>query len=66
MTGTFFSAPTSIARMIFSPTTDPMLPPMNRKSITASTTSWPSILHSPVTTASLIPVFCSAAASLRS
>ncbi len=39
ITGSFFSAPTSMARMIFSPTTEPMLPPMNRKSMTARTTS---------------------------
>ncbi len=55
-----------MARMIFSPTTEPMLPPMKRKSMTASTTSWPSTLHSPVTTASFTPVFRAAAASFSS
>ncbi len=66
MTGSLFSAPTSMARMIFSPTTEPMLPPMKRKSMTARTTSCPLTLQSPVTTASLLPVLRAAASTFCS
>src|SRR5438445_251688 len=52
MTGNFDSVAFSMARVTFSPTTEPMLAPRNEKSITAITTSWPLILHKPVCTAS--------------
>ncbi len=50
----------STAREIFSPTTDPMLPPMKRKSMTASTIGRVSSVAVPTMTASLRPVFCMA------
>ena len=57
MTGMEFSSPRSIALVIFSPTTEPMLPPRNRKSITARLTHLPPILATPETTASVSPHF---------
>ena len=56
ITGIFSSVAFSMARVIFSPTTDPMLAPRKLKSITASDTSWPSSLASPIITASFMPV----------
>jgi hypothetical protein len=47
----------SALRQSFSPTTLPMLPPMNPKSITASTQGVLSMLAVPVTMASPSPVF---------
>ena len=47
----------STARVIFSPTTFPMLAIINRPSQTARTTSFPAIRAFPVTTASSRPVF---------
>ena len=47
----------SAARVSFSPTTLPMEPPMNSKSITARTTGMSLIVAVPVRTASLCPVF---------
>ena len=46
----------SIARVIFSPTTTPMLPPMNEYSIAATTVSMPPIWPVAVMTASFRPV----------
>ncbi len=43
-------------RASFSPTTLPMLPPMNRKSKMPIATRWPSIVPMPQTTASRSPV----------
>jgi len=54
----------STARAIFSPTTEPMLPPMKLKSMTTSWTGRPPILASPEMTASLRPVFLAAALQL--
>ena len=47
ITGACFSRPRSMARVIFSPTTEPMLPPMKPKSKTPMTTGSPSISPSP-------------------
>ena len=57
ITGSLVSSARSIARQIFSPTTDPMLPPIKLKSNTQSTTRRPFIIPSPITMASLRPVF---------
>ena len=46
----------SMARVIFSPTTTPMLPPMNSYSIAATTASMPSMLPEPTMIASFSPV----------
>ena len=46
----------SMANAIFSPTTQPMLPPMKPKSRTAITAGLPPMEHVPVTTASVRPV----------
>src|SRR5690606_20138855 len=51
------------SRASFSPTTEPMLPPMNSKSITARWTSRPSSRPAPVMMASPRPRFASAASS---
>ncbi len=56
--GTRRSAAISAARAIFSPTTDPIEPPMKRYSIAASNTSCPSRWPSTTTTASLTPTSC--------
>ena len=45
-----------MARVIFSPTTTPMLPPMNAYSIAATTVSMPPIRPVAVMTASISPV----------
>ena len=45
-------------RVIFSPTTEPIEPPMKRYSIAASTTSCPSRCPSTTTTASRVPTSC--------
>ena len=50
-----------MARVSFSPTTEPMLPPRKPNSKTHSTTGWPPRRATPVTTASSIVVFCLAA-----
>ena len=55
-TGALRSIARSIARVIFSPTTTPMLPPMNEYSIEAMTVSMPSSRPVAVTTASFMPV----------
>ena len=47
----------SMARVIFSPTTDPMEPAKNLKSITAIIARWPPMVRRPATTASSRPVF---------
>ena len=52
----------SAARVSFSPTTLPIEPPMNSKSITARTIGIPEIVASPVRTASLCPLLACAAA----
>ena len=56
ITGSFRSPARSNRRASFSPTTTPMLPPMNSKSITPIATGRFSILPRPTTTASLRPV----------
>ena len=61
--GTPRSAAPSQARANFSPTTLPIEPPMNAKSITASWQGSPSISARPITIASPSPVFSSASAS---
>ena len=53
----FALIPLSIERVIFSPTTDPILPPRKRKSITAMLRSFPPIFPMPQTTASSSLVF---------
>ena len=50
------SSARSAARVNFSPTTDPIDPPRNEKSITASATGVPPIAAAPTTTASRRPV----------
>ncbi len=47
----------SAARVIFSPTTTPMLPPMKLYSIDAMTVGTPSSVPEPTMTASFSPVF---------
>ena len=61
--GTPRCAAPSQARENFSPTTLPIEPPMNAKSITASSHAFPSIAPWPITIASPRPVFISASAS---
>ena len=56
----------STARVIFSPTTFPMLAIIKRPSQTARTTSFPAILAFPVTTASSSPVFSCSASTFSS
>ena len=53
MSGSLFSWACSIARVIFSPTTDPMLPAKKSKLMKATTTGKPPIVPCPVTTASV-------------
>jgi hypothetical protein len=60
--GTLCSAALSHARANFSPTALPIEPPMNLKSITASSQARPSIVARPITIASPRPVFTSASA----
>ena len=45
--GVRVSSASSAARVIASPTAPPMLPPMNAKSMPATTTGWPSIVAVP-------------------
>ena len=61
--GTPRSAALSQARANFSPTTLPIEPPMNEKSITASSQGRSSIVAWPITIASPRPVSISASAS---
>ena len=49
-----------MARVIFSPTTTPMLPPMNEYSIAAISVSMPSMVPVPQMIASLRPLVCCA------
>ena len=53
----------SIARVIFSPTTTPMLPPMKEYSIAATDVSMPPIRPVAVMTASFMPVAAMLASS---
>jgi len=46
----------SMARAIFSPTTDPMLPMRNAGSVMPTTTGYPPMVADPVITASFSPV----------
>ena len=55
-TGQRWSIARSIARVIFSPTTTPMLPPMKLYSMAATLVSMPSIRPDAATTASFWPV----------
>ena len=55
--GIRFRVASSIARVIFSPTTEAMLPPMNANSKTHTTTGCPPIRPTPETRASSRPVF---------
>jgi hypothetical protein len=61
--GTPRSAALSQARASFSPTTLPIEPPMNEKSMTASSHAWPEIEAGPITIASPRPVESSASTS---
>jgi hypothetical protein len=63
MSGSFISVARSAARASFSPTTLPMLPAMNAKSVMPSTTGRPRMNPLPVTAASSIPVFACSSAS---
>ena len=63
ISGTPASAALSQARANFSPVTDPIDPPMNEKSITASSHRSSSIVALPMTIASPSPVANSASAS---
>ena len=54
----------SAARANFSPTTDPMLPPRNAKSMTMMAVGVSPIVHEPTIAASRSPVERSAARSL--
>ncbi len=60
-TGWRCSRPSSMARVTFSPTTEPMLPPRNENSNTATTTGSPSMVPVPVMIASPPPLLLSAA-----
>jgi len=53
--GSFFSSARSAARVIFSPTTDPIEPPMNAYSMAQMTTLMPSSFPSAQRTASPFP-----------
>ncbi|OPZ08051.1 MAG: hypothetical protein BWZ10_02724 [candidate division BRC1 bacterium ADurb.BinA364] len=55
ITGFFSASPRSMARVTFSPTTEPMLPPAKVMSITAALTLKPWISPTPVTHASFRP-----------
>ena len=55
-TGMLWSMPRSIARVIFSPTTEPIDPPRKVKSITATTTRRPFTKPKPERSASFSPV----------
>ena len=62
-TGSRRSIARSMARVIFSPTTTPMLPPMKVYSIAATEVSMPSIRPVAQMTASFIPVAAMVASS---
>jgi hypothetical protein len=62
--GSRISVARSAARVSFSPTTLPMLPAMNAKSVIPSTTGRPRMKPRPVTAASSIPVLACSSASL--
>ena len=65
ISGTRSARACSAARVTFSPTTAPIEPPMNPKSMTQIATGRPSIVPVPQTAASRIPV-ASWAAAIRS
>ena len=65
-TGKFNAVALSMAHVIFSPTTCPILAIIKRESHIPSTISSPNTLHLPTVTASFNPVFSLAAASLSS
>ena len=54
MAGAFRRPASSMRRVIFSPTTEPIEPAMKRESSTPSRTGWPSIVPVPTTAASRI------------
>ena len=56
-TGIRLSMPSSMARVIFSPAAEPMLPPMKRKSMMASASGNSTMVAWPITTASFMPTF---------
>ncbi len=58
ISGTLRSQARSAARVIFSPTTEPMEPPMKRYSMAASTTGIPSTVPCTTITASRSPTAC--------
>ena len=60
MRGTCFSAERRVSRAIFSPTTDPIEPPMKLKSITARSIGMPSRRAYPERRASSGPAFFTA------
>ena len=53
----------SIERATFSPTTEPMLPPMKKKSMSVTLTGLPPTVATPESAASFMPVSCRAAES---
>ena len=57
MKGHSASRASSMARQIFSPTTEPMLPRRKRESLTPNSTGWPPTRAVPTTQASARPVF---------
>ena len=57
ITGVRVFAPSSMARVTFSPTTEPMLPPRNVKSRAHITTGYPPIVPVPYLAASDTPDF---------
>jgi len=59
ISGSFFSTLRSAARVIFSPTTDPIEPPMKPYSMAQTTTGMPSSFPSAQRTASPLPTRCS-------
>ena len=65
-TGSLSSTARSMAAVIFSPTTCPMLAIRNLESQMPSTMSWPKTLHCPTVKASSRPVFSLASRSFSS
>ena len=65
ISGRRWASACSAARVTFSPTTAPIEPPMNPKSMTQIETPWPSIAPVPRTAASRSPV-CACAVATRS
>jgi hypothetical protein len=55
-TGSCLSIASSIARASFSPTTEPMLPPMKKKSMIVTATGLPPSVAMPESAASFMPV----------